>query len=70
MGDPNGRSDAVEHFAKVRAMPDVVGLVFFAVCSCGWMGPHHPGVGIQIAVSRKNANADLARHVDGDDATC
>ena len=54
----------IDHIAHVRLLPDVRGLLFFAVCSCGWRGPNHPGFGEpSMTNSRERAYSDLTQHV-------
>lgn len=43
MSDP---VDPEPHVVTVRALPDIRGVVYFAVChTCGWRGANHPGGG-------------------------
>lgn len=60
----NVPASPVDHVAHVRLLPDVRGVVYFAVCSCGWLGSNHPAVGgVEAGVARARANVELLAHV-------
>jgi hypothetical protein len=51
-----------DHAASMRARSDVGGLVFFASCTCGWLGPNHPS-SIGAAEASQRATADMHAHL-------
>jgi hypothetical protein len=58
---PHAVSDD-KHTADVRTLPDIRGLVAYAVCSCGWRGTNHPSIPTAAsAVTR--ATADMHVHL-------